>query len=164
MKKILKIGLAVVIVLIAVAAWIFLGSATGFSASKEYLYIRSDAATKKAVLDSLEKNEIITNQTAFEFLAARMNYWQNIKPGKYEVKKGASLLTIVRMLRKVREQHDRRAIRHRRDANQGRKGVSALTFGRERTEERLPQDETGVGLGRLKIVFGHRNYGENVIL
>lgn len=103
MKKVLKIGLAVIIVLVAIGAWIFLGSATGFSANKEYLYIRSDAATKKAVLDSLEKNEIITNQTAFEFLAGRMNYWENIKPGKYEIKKGASLLTIVRMLRNGRQ-------------------------------------------------------------
>ncbi|RYZ30042.1 MAG: hypothetical protein EOO10_04270, partial [Chitinophagaceae bacterium] len=103
MKKILKIGLAVVIVLVAIGAWIFLGSATGFSANKEYLYIRSDAATKKAVLDSLEKNEIVTNQTAFEFLAGRMNYWENIKPGKYEIKKGASVLTIVRTLRNGRQ-------------------------------------------------------------
>lgn len=99
MKKFIKIGLAVLVVIIAVGAWIFWGSATGFSANKEYLYIRSDAATKEAVLDSLDKNKIITNQTAFNFLANQMGYWENIKPGKYEIKKGASLVSIVRMLR-----------------------------------------------------------------
>ncbi len=42
---------------------------------------------------------MVTNTAAFNFLADRFNYWQNIKPGKYEIKKGSSLLTIVRLLR-----------------------------------------------------------------
>ena len=50
-------------------------------------------------MDSLVINKIITNETAFEFLANRVNYWKNIKPGKYEIKKGSSLLTIVRILK-----------------------------------------------------------------
>lgn len=83
----------------AIAAWIFLGPATNFSSEKKTLYIRSNAATKKAVLDSLEKNHIITNTAAFEFLAGRLNYWKNIRPGKYDIKKGSSLLSVVRMLR-----------------------------------------------------------------
>ena len=99
MKKFIKIGLALLALAGAIGAWIFLGSATGFSGKKAYLYIRSDAATKTAVLDSLEKNEIVTNQSAFNFLAGRMNYWENIKPGRYEISKGASLLSIVRILR-----------------------------------------------------------------
>ena len=32
-----------------------------------------------------------------------MDYWKNIKPGKYEIKKGSSLLTIIRMLRNGRQ-------------------------------------------------------------
>ncbi|HEY0039408.1 MAG TPA: endolytic transglycosylase MltG, partial [Flavisolibacter sp.] len=99
MKKFIKIGLALLALAGAIGAWIFLGSATGFSGKKAYLYIRSDAATKAAVLDSLKKNEIVTNQSAFNFLAGRMNYWENIKPGRYEISKGASLLSIVRILR-----------------------------------------------------------------
>jgi len=99
MKKFVKIGLALLVIVAAVGAWIFFGSATGFSENKEYLYIRSDAATQQAVLDSLEKNKIITNKAAFNFLAGRMGYWENIRPGRYEIKKGASLLSVVRMLR-----------------------------------------------------------------
>jgi UPF0755 protein len=99
MKKFVKIVLVVIVLGAALFAWILFGSATGFSANKEYLYIRTNAATKKAVLDSIEKNHIITNETAFNFLASQMNYWDNIKPGKYEIKKGAGLLGIVRMLR-----------------------------------------------------------------
>jgi UPF0755 protein len=99
MKKFLKIGLLFVLLVAGAAAWVFLFPATGFSAKREFLYISTGAATKEAVLDSLEKNKIITNVTAFNFLADRFNYWEAIKPGKYEVRKGSSLLSIVRMLR-----------------------------------------------------------------
>lgn len=99
MKRIIGILLAIVLVAAAVGAWIFVGPATGFASSKEVLYIRSNAATKGAVLDSLHTNKIIKNESAFSFLADRLNYWQMIKPGKYEIKKGSSLLNIVRMLR-----------------------------------------------------------------
>jgi UPF0755 protein len=99
MKKLLLTLLILLVICGAIAGWIFLGPATGFSSSEKALYIRSNAATKKAVMDSLVKNNIITNETAFEFLATRLNYWKNIKPGKYEIKEGSSVLTIVRMLR-----------------------------------------------------------------
>jgi UPF0755 protein len=39
----------------------------------------------------------------FAWLAGRMDYWQKIKAGKYEIKKGSSLLDIVRMLRNGRQ-------------------------------------------------------------
>ena len=102
MKKFLRIGLILLLVIVGIGGWIFLGSGTGFSSDKAYLYIRTNA-TKKTVLDSLEKNDIIRNTTAFNFLANRMDYWENIKPGKYEIKKGTSLLSIVRMLRNGRQ-------------------------------------------------------------
>lgn len=99
MKKIILFLLILILAGAAFGAWIFLGSATGFLGNKETLYIRTNAATKAAVLDSLHQNKIITNNAAFEMLAGRMKYWQSIKPGKYEIKKGASLVNIVRMLR-----------------------------------------------------------------
>lgn len=103
MKKILKIALVIVVLALLAGAWIFLGPATGFSEAKKYLYIRSNAATKEAVLDSLQTENLITNKSAFAFLANRLDYWQNIRSGKYEIKKGSSLLTVVRMLRNGRQ-------------------------------------------------------------
>ena len=99
MKKILLILLIVVVVGGAIAAWMFFGSATNFEGKKETLYIRSDAATKEAVLDSLISNKIIKNKAAFNQVADRLDYWSRIKPGKYEIKSGTNLLNIVRMLR-----------------------------------------------------------------
>jgi UPF0755 protein len=103
MKKLLIFLLILLIIGGAVAGWIFLGPATGFSSNEKALYIRSNAATKKAIMDSLIYNKIITNETAFEFLASRLDYWKNIKPGKYVIKKGSSALTIVRLLRNGRQ-------------------------------------------------------------
>jgi UPF0755 protein len=99
MKKIIGILLALILIVGAVVAWMVVGPVTWFSGSKEALYIRSDAATKQAVMDSLRANKIIKHERIFSLLADRLNYWQLIKPGKYEIKKGSSLLSIVRMLR-----------------------------------------------------------------
>jgi UPF0755 protein len=103
MKKLLLILLVLLIIGGAIAGWIFLGPATGFSSNEKSLYIRSNVATKKAITDSLVINKIITNETAFEFLANKFDYWKNIKPGKYDIKKGSSLLTIFRVLRNGRQ-------------------------------------------------------------
>jgi UPF0755 protein len=99
MKKILLISTVVLLLVLGIVAFVFLGSATGFDSKKETLYIASGAANKTAVLDSLKRRKIITNSSAFSFLAGRMNYWERIRPGKYEIQKGTSLLSIVRMLR-----------------------------------------------------------------
>ncbi|HWJ92130.1 MAG TPA: endolytic transglycosylase MltG, partial [Flavisolibacter sp.] len=99
MKRFFLIIFLLLLIGSGIAAWIVLGPATGFESPKKDLLISSKRATKKAVMDSLLTNHIITNETAFEFLANRMNYWQSIKPGRYEIKKGTSLLRIVRMLR-----------------------------------------------------------------
>ncbi|HEX6335254.1 MAG TPA: endolytic transglycosylase MltG [Flavisolibacter sp.] len=119
MKKLLLALLFLLLIGAGVAGWILFGSATGFSASKKFLYIRSNAATKKAVLDSLEKNDLVTNTLAFEWLGERMDYWKKVRPGKYEIRNGASLVGIVRMLRN------------------GRQSPVNLVIGRVRTREDL---------------------------
>lgn len=95
--------LMLIVLIGIVSAWIFFGPATGFSAKQKILYIRSHAATKKAVMDSFTKNNMVTNPSAFNFLANRFNYWKNIKPGKYEIENRMSLVTILRMLRNGRQ-------------------------------------------------------------
>ena len=103
MKRFLLLVLIIAIIGVGVALWIFLGPGTGFSSSKETLYISSKAATEEAVMDSIRKRNIITSEAAFQLLASRLKYWKNIKPGKYEVPKGTSILTLVRMLKNGRQ-------------------------------------------------------------
>src|SRR5215218_951318 len=99
MKKLIFALLLFILVVAAIGTWIFLGPATGFNTKKEALYIRSTAATKSAVLDSLTQNKIVSHKGMFEWLASRMDLWNHIKPGKYEISRGSSLLTIIRTLR-----------------------------------------------------------------
>ena len=99
MKKVIQILLLILILTGIAAAWFLVGSGTGFAGQKEYLYIRSDAANKEAVMDSVRQNKIVSSTGAFDFIAARLGYWDAIKPGRYEIKKGTGLLTIVRTLR-----------------------------------------------------------------
>lgn len=99
MKKSLLIALAAALLVVLIAAWMFLGSATAFSENRKYLYIATPAVTEKAVMDSIDKNSLLKNEGLFNWLAGRMGYWDKVKPGRYEIKKGTSLLNLVRMLR-----------------------------------------------------------------
>lgn len=103
MKKAIGIGLLFLLTVAGVAAWIFIGPGTGFSAKKEYLYIRPGAATQEAVMDSIHQNNIVSKPGAFSFLASQLGYWDGIRPGRYEVKKGTSILSLVRTLRNGRQ-------------------------------------------------------------
>ncbi len=103
MKRILLILLVLVLLLAGFGAWIFFGSTTAFKGDKAYLYIRSDAANRKAVMDSLLKNNIVSNDWAFEKVTGQLNYWDHIKPGRYEISKGMSVIAIARMLNNGRQ-------------------------------------------------------------
>jgi UPF0755 protein len=103
MKKILLSIIVIGFIIVATVAWIFLGSATSFNDSKKYFYVYTGKADKEAVISSLEKGDIINHPRAFEWLASRLGLWKKLKPGRYEIKKGESLLSIVRMLRNNRQ-------------------------------------------------------------
>ncbi|RYG05984.1 MAG: endolytic transglycosylase MltG [Chitinophagaceae bacterium] len=91
-------GILVLILLAGAAvAWRFLLSNTRFNQKSSNLYIRTGEATKEAVLKSLDT--IISNPGSFDLVANRLDVWDNLTPGKYEIKKGTSLLTLARMLR-----------------------------------------------------------------
>ena len=99
MKKLLLVVFLLIIIAGAYLAWIFLGPATAFKDDQKFLYIKSDSANKTAIIHELNKGHYIHNQSAFNFLAGQMKYWNSIKPGKYKIEKGENLLTIIRRLR-----------------------------------------------------------------
>jgi UPF0755 protein len=103
MKKFLLTLFILVLVGVAIAAWLLLTSGTSFTESKKYLYVYTGKANEKAVMDYIEKNDLLDNPGVFKFLADRLDVWKRLKPGKYEIKKGESLLTIARMLRNNRQ-------------------------------------------------------------
>jgi UPF0755 protein len=66
------------------------------------LYIPKNADFKQ-VLDSLEKGEYVHDKLSFMFLTKLLDYRDNVKPGRYEIKPNTSNLTFIRMLKNGRQ-------------------------------------------------------------
>lgn len=99
MKKLFGIVFILILLAAVYLSWLFFGPATGFNENYRFLYIRSDKAHKNAIIDSFQSNKFIKHIAAFIWLTNRMHYWNGIKPGKYKINNGASLISIIRMLR-----------------------------------------------------------------
>ena len=103
MKKILLGLLIVVLVIAAAGAWLLLGSGTSFSEKSKSLYVYTGKANKDSVLESLNTNHIIAHPAIFNVLANQLGVWGKLKSGRFEIKKGQSLLSITKMLRNNRQ-------------------------------------------------------------
>lgn len=85
-----------------VATSIVIGSGTGFNEKTRSFIVKEGQTDKSTVLAEMKKNEILSGQMLFSALCSATGVWANIKPGKYEVKKGQSLWSIARMLKNGR--------------------------------------------------------------
>jgi UPF0755 protein len=101
-KKILVLVTAGLIVVAIFFIWEIFGSATAFAGDKYFLYIRT-GMNYEEVVRSVEENAVVRNISFFKWLANRFDYPTNIKAGKYEIKTGESLYSILRKLRNGRQ-------------------------------------------------------------
>lgn len=102
-KKPFLIILLIVVVLIFIAGWMVFGSATTFDNEHKFLYIYDNKDVKEQVQKQLDTSNIIRNKWLFNIMASRLDVWERLKPGRFEVKKGESLFDVVRMLRNNRQ-------------------------------------------------------------
>ncbi len=104
-KKGQKIGLiilAILFVLMGTIAWLFLSDATAFTDKSKQVVIIKDETNKLAVLQVFNKAGILKFNSLLGIAGAPINLWDNMKPGRYEIKKGQSIVQIVRMLKNGR--------------------------------------------------------------
>ncbi len=99
MKKILVYTFLFIVVVALFFAWRVVGSATNFSEPRKYLYIHTGAASEKAVMQTLQDSGFLKNPGMFNWIAGKLNVWERLRPGKYEIEKRSSLLTLARKLR-----------------------------------------------------------------
>lgn len=99
MKKVIGYSFLLLSLVALFFAWKFFGSATAFSESKKYLYVYTGNANQKAVMQSLNDSGFLKNPGLFEMVAGRLDVWERLRPGKYEIEKGSSLFTLARKLR-----------------------------------------------------------------
>ena len=102
MKKIVLITICIFFIAAIFCAWRFFGPATSFRPEKYNLFIKT-GMTYDEEIKLLEDDNVLGSISFFKWLAQRMNYPQNIKAGKYEIKKGMNLVAILRMLKNGRQ-------------------------------------------------------------
>lgn len=102
MRRFITLFLLAILLIGGIAAWKIFGSGTGFSEKTRTFIIDEGRSDKQTVMAVLKQADIINSPAAFSFLGSRLSIWGKIRPGKYEVKKGASLLDIARMLKNGR--------------------------------------------------------------
>lgn len=93
-----------VLILFSVAflGWEFFGPATSFNKEKYYLYIKTGMDYEQVMI-LLQKDTVLKSPLFFKLLAKKIDYPENVKAGKYEIKNGMSLFDIARMLRNARQ-------------------------------------------------------------
>lgn len=101
-KKIILAIILLVVVVTAFIAWKLAGPGTAFNDSRYFLYV-STGSSFDDVMQILQKDEILKSPGIFSMLARRLEVPARLKAGKYEIKKGASLLSVARMLRNGRQ-------------------------------------------------------------
>ncbi len=99
MKKVL-VGLgALLLVLVLIGAWLVLASGTSFDEKSKPLYIHTGKNNKQDVLIALNEGKFLKSPSIFKTVANQLGVWDKLKPGKYNIKKGASILSIAKILR-----------------------------------------------------------------
>jgi UPF0755 protein len=101
-KKLFLLLLLLIILIVAIAGYLVLGPGTAFTSASHDLYIHTGMNYEE--LDSTLKNdEVLAHPAVFNWLARRASYPSAMKAGKYEIRKGMSLLNILKMLRNGRQ-------------------------------------------------------------
>ncbi len=99
MKKLFVfLGILFLLALVVAGYFAFL-PATSFTGKNKYLFVKEGSSAEHQVMKQLEDEDIITSPSAFNLLASQIKVWQRLKPGRFEVKKGETMLTIARRLR-----------------------------------------------------------------
>jgi UPF0755 protein len=99
MKKVILVLFIVIIIAGCILGWMVFGSATTFDAKSKYLYAYDSLPPKPQIQRQLEDSNFIKNVWLFSILADRMNIWSRLKPGRFEIEKGESLINLARRLR-----------------------------------------------------------------
>jgi UPF0755 protein len=103
MKKIFTLFFILILAALAYGAWIVLGPATAFPQKNKSLYIYTGKANRESVMATLSSGGYISHPAAFDWMAKQMGVWEKIKPGRYEIPYGSTLLSLLRKLNSGRQ-------------------------------------------------------------
>ena len=99
MKKIFAVIFFIIAILILAAAYIVFAPSTEFSNNSRYLYVRDNSSAQQQIMNELDTGNIIRSTAIFNILAKQAKAWDRITPGRFEIKKGESIFSVIRTLR-----------------------------------------------------------------
>lgn len=99
MKKLLIAILLLGLFVAAILVWLIFGQTTSFKENSKAIYIHTGQNSMSEVSKKLKSDSIIRNEKLFQYLVKRMKAENKFKPGKYIVKNGASLFSIMQKFR-----------------------------------------------------------------
>jgi UPF0755 protein len=94
-----KIIVFILIIILFLTGWLIMSPSTSFQDNRIFIYIHTGKTEKEDVLTALRSNHQLNRIWMIEWVGDLIGLWSDIRPGKYEIKKGAGVLTIIRMLR-----------------------------------------------------------------
>ncbi|MFT3935149.1 MAG: endolytic transglycosylase MltG [Chitinophagaceae bacterium] len=98
MKKTLLYLFIIVVIAGAFIGWKLLGPATSFEAKNYFLLIKT-GSTYADVRTTLAKDDVLSSLAFFDIIAGKADYPEKVKAGRYNIKKGMNLISILRMLK-----------------------------------------------------------------
>ena len=99
-KRIALIILAFIFIILCYAGWKFFGPTV--RAPKDKFFYVATGESYQEVRQNLNELEIVSGQKWFDWAAGMIGF-TSVKPGRYEIKKGMSLVSLVRMLKNGRQ-------------------------------------------------------------
>lgn len=101
-RKSLLIVVVVLVAMLALAGYMVLGPATGFSERDRFFYVRTGSSYGE-LKNELQKQGILKNVFFFDLLAGVAKLPAHVHPGKYKISSLMSNYQLVRMLRSGRQ-------------------------------------------------------------
>ena len=117
MKKVIASVVIIVVLAAIYIAWITFGAATAFSSKQKYLFLYDNQSVRNQTQQQLNDSGYINHVWWFNILANQFGVWERLKPGRFEIKQGESVLDVVRTLRNNRQSPVRLVINKLRTAN-----------------------------------------------
>ena len=99
MRKILTLLFILLLIVLAAAAWLVLGPGTAFAPKNKSFYVHTGKTDEASIMQSMHLVAYFKHPALFERLATQMGIWDKIKPGRYEIPQGYSLLHFIQDLR-----------------------------------------------------------------
>ncbi len=97
MKKTIKIAAIIIALVLAYAGWNVFGPVVS-APNEKYFYIKSGSGYDE-VKNQLSEQHVLNSFFFFDIISKRVGYNHNVKAGRFSIKNGSNIISLIRMLK-----------------------------------------------------------------